>query len=313
MADSGKLKQLSPDTVKRNPDNPRMIFREKELNELLSSIESVGIQVPITVYSSVNSFVLIDGERRWRCSKKLNIKSMPAIVLPKPSRLNNLLMMFNIHNVRLDWDTMPMAYKLKDVEDMLKKRGKPYGAANLSAITGVPSATVKRALELLGLPKKYQNMLMEEAKKPKDQRELKPDLFIEIIKSRNTIRRYTPGVFDSFTPKEYMDSMVKKYQAGTINNVVKFRDVSKIARGEKAGIRKEVVKPFLKKLVTDPEFKIEDAYQQTVAKNYDMRDLNNKAESFLRVLKAIKGTGELSSTLKKNLKLISARIEKLIE
>src|SRR5439155_12521967 len=115
------LQEISPDEIRKNPDNPRLIFREEEMSELLESIREVGIKVPVSLYQDGQHFVLIDGERRWRCAKKLNFQTMPAIVQPKPSRLENLLMMFNIHNVRVDWDPMPMALKLLDVKNLLQQ------------------------------------------------------------------------------------------------------------------------------------------------------------------------------------------------
>ena len=121
-------------------------------------------------YADGAHYVLIDGERRWRCAKRLNLKDVPSIVQPKPTRLENLLMMFNIHNVRLDWDLMPMALKLAEVRTMLEKSGKASDVKALSAITGVPSSTVKRAFDLLDLPAKYQKMLIKEAAKPRGEK-----------------------------------------------------------------------------------------------------------------------------------------------
>src|SRR4051794_37212956 len=90
------LMEVEPDAIRKNPDNPRMIFREQEMIELLDSIARTGIQVPLTVYED-RGYVILDGERRWRCAKRLNLKRVPCIIHPKPSKLENLLMMFNIH------------------------------------------------------------------------------------------------------------------------------------------------------------------------------------------------------------------------
>ena len=73
MADS-ILKEIPTDRVTRNPDNPRIFFRSDELGTLMASINRYGIQVPITVYEEGGGYVLIDGERRWRCADKLNLK-----------------------------------------------------------------------------------------------------------------------------------------------------------------------------------------------------------------------------------------------
>src|SRR6266446_5893901 len=180
---SATLQEISPDRIRKNPDNPRLVFREDEMNELLESIREVGIKVPVSLYEDGQHYVLIDGERRWRCAKKLNLPTMPGIVQPKPTRLENLLMMFNIHNVRIDWDPMPMALKLREVAKLLEKEGQPTNAKALSAVTGVPLASVRRALDLLDLPERYQRLLLREAEKPKHEQRVKADLFIEIYKS----------------------------------------------------------------------------------------------------------------------------------
>jgi len=64
----GKLQQILVDNIDRNPENPRIFFRQQELDELTESIRRHGVQVPIAVYKEAGRYVLIDGERRWRCS-----------------------------------------------------------------------------------------------------------------------------------------------------------------------------------------------------------------------------------------------------
>ena len=204
------LQEIPIGSIKPNPENPRLIFHEEEMSELLESIREVGIKVPIAVYEDRNKFCLLDGERRWRCAKRLNLRTIPAIAQPKPSKLENLLMMFNVHNVRVDWDIMPMAIKLDDIRKLLEKEGKPTNAKALAGITGVRLATVRRALELLDLPARYRRMLLKEAEKPRGEQRIKADLFIEVYKSLHTVERHVPEVFDKVEKAEYVDSMVTK-------------------------------------------------------------------------------------------------------
>ncbi len=109
------LRDISPDKIKPNPDNPRIFFRSDEIDTLIASIRKYGIQVPISVYKDKDEFVLIDGERRWRCARKLNIRQIPALIQEKPTPLQNLLLMFNIHALREQWDYFTIASKLPDV------------------------------------------------------------------------------------------------------------------------------------------------------------------------------------------------------
>src|SRR4051794_17234675 len=119
-ASHADLKDVPLALVDRNPENPRIRLRQSELLELLDSIRVYGVQVPISVYKEGGRYILIDGERRWRCCKKLNKKSIPALVQrQKPSPLQNLLLMFNIHALREQWDLLTIALKLPRVFELL--------------------------------------------------------------------------------------------------------------------------------------------------------------------------------------------------
>lgn len=302
MATRKELLDISPDKIRPNPDNPRMIFRENEMTELLESISTNGIQVPITVYED-HGYVILDGERRWRCSKRLNLKTIPCIAQPKPTKLENILMMFNIHNVRVQWDIMPMAYKLGEIGDLLAKENKDNSPRALSAITGVRYPTVKRCLELLDLPSKYRKLLMNEAQKPKGEQSITADLFIEINKAFNVVERYVPESLGQSGKTEFVEAMVEKYRSGNIGSVTAFRDLSKLARAERAGGDREEAVVAIKKLLHTKGYSIEDAYKDTVEAEYEKRDLTTKIEALgehIHVLaRLIKKTPELVEALEK--------------
>jgi ParB family transcriptional regulator, chromosome partitioning protein len=306
------LQEISPDRIRQNPDNPRLIFQEGEMNELLESIREVGIKVPVSVYSDGTKYTLLDGERRWRCAKKLNLTVVPAIVQPKPTRLENLLMMFNIHNVRVDWDLMPMALKLGEVRDMLAKEGKETSPKALAAVTGVRLPTVRRALDLLDLPTKYQRMLLKEAEKPRNQQTIKADLFIEVYKSMHAVERYVPDVFKQVTKSAYVDSMVKKYMGGIVDNVVGFRDVSKIARSELAGGDKERAVPTIIKLVRSKAYSIAQAFEDTVQGAYEQRDLLTRLRGMTTKLGRYKTARALSQEVRTALEELKAEIDRVL-
>jgi ParB/RepB/Spo0J family partition protein len=307
------LQEINPDYIKPNPDNPRLIFQEDEMNELLESIREVGVKVPISVYPDGNRYVLLDGERRWRCTRKLNLKNIPAIVQPKPTRLENLLMMFNIHNVRVDWDVMPMALKLGEIRDMLEKDGKPTSPKALAAITGVRLATVRRALELLDLPKQYQKMLLKEAQKPRNEQRIKVDLFIEVYKSLHVIEKYIPVVFEKVSKTEYINAMVDKYVSGVVDNVVGYRELSKIARGEKVGIGVKEAAPVILKLVKQRDFSINQAFEETVQAAYEQRDIVTKVHGITERLTQYKERWELTDEVRQALRLLRDEISRLLE
>lgn len=306
------LRNIPPGKIKPNPENPRMIFHEKELRELLDSISKVGIKVPISVYEDGNQYFILDGERRWRCACKLNLKTMPAIIQPKPDHLENLLMMFNIHNVRVRWDLLPMAYKLRDIKEMLEKDGKHTTSKDLAGITGLNVTIVNQAFELLILPRKYQVLLLNEIKKPRDQQQIKVNLFIEIKNALRSVERNTPEVFDRVSPAKFLDVMFFKYTNGIENNVVNFRVISKISRAKIVGKTKIDVVPILVKLVKNKKYSVEDAYSDSVKAAYELSDIVNKTAKLADELEKYHSKRILPKKLRSNLQRLRREINKLL-
>ncbi len=159
--------------IDRNPENPRIFFRAAELETLLNSIRRHGVQVPISVYKERGRYVLIDGERRWRCSLKLNKKTIPALVQDKPDALGNLLLMFNIHALREQWDLLTIALKLPRVIGLLRRRFKKDPTEkDIAEETGLPRASIRRSRLLMDMPQEYRDQLLTDLQKPKNQQQL---------------------------------------------------------------------------------------------------------------------------------------------
>jgi ParB family chromosome partitioning protein len=73
--------ELPVSAIKPNARQPRTVFDEDELAELVHSIREVGLLQPIVVRpDGLNSYELIMGERRLRASKSAGLETIPAIV-----------------------------------------------------------------------------------------------------------------------------------------------------------------------------------------------------------------------------------------
>ena len=189
------VREIPPERISRNPENPRLVFRTEELDTLLLSIRKFGIQVPVTVYEDGNRYVLIDGERRWRCASKLNLQKIPALVQPKPSDLDNLLLMFNIHALREQWDYLTIAHKLPKIIDLFKlEHSCEPNEIELSELTGLTRGQIRRCRLLLDLPEKYRSILFNELDLPKSKQRLSEDFFIEMERSLKTVSKRLPEV-----------------------------------------------------------------------------------------------------------------------
>ncbi|MFD9790876.1 ParB/RepB/Spo0J family partition protein [Streptomyces sp. NPDC059070] len=69
------------DSITPNPRQPREVFDEDALAELITSIKEVGLLQPVVVRQlGPERYELIMGERRWRACREAGLERIPAIV-----------------------------------------------------------------------------------------------------------------------------------------------------------------------------------------------------------------------------------------
>lgn len=309
----GVLKDIGPDRIVQNPANPRLFFRPEEMDTLLASIRRYGIQVPITVYQDGDRFVLIDGERRWRCAKKLNLAKIPALVQPKPTELSNLLLMFNIHALREQWDYLTIANKLPDVIDLYRAENSSEPTeSDLSEITGLTRGQIRRCRFLFELPQKYRRRLEEDLAKPKSLQTLSEDLFIEMEKALKTVRARLPNAVPSLDRAR--DALIAKVQSKVIGNITDFRKLSKIATSvSNVGISKQKAEKAIADIL-DPQksLSIERVYAERFEFRYDERKVSLSIDSILDFLGADESSVVVGSKLSAELRQKLDALQKLI-
>ncbi|MCP3755036.1 ParB/RepB/Spo0J family partition protein [Streptomyces sp. TBY4] len=73
--------ELPMDSITPNPRQPREVFDEDALAELVTSIQEVGLLQPVVVrQSGPGRYELIMGERRWRACREAGLSRIPAII-----------------------------------------------------------------------------------------------------------------------------------------------------------------------------------------------------------------------------------------
>ncbi|MFF4156889.1 ParB/RepB/Spo0J family partition protein [Streptomyces sp. NPDC001678] len=73
--------ELALDSITPNPRQPREVFDEDALAELVTSIREVGLLQPVVVRQlGPERYELIMGERRWRACREAGLERIPAIV-----------------------------------------------------------------------------------------------------------------------------------------------------------------------------------------------------------------------------------------
>jgi ParB family chromosome partitioning protein len=274
------LRDIPIDHIERNSQNPRIIFRQEEMDELTESIRVYGVLVPITVYKHKSRYVLIDGERRWLSCIKLNKKTIPALIQEPPSKLNNLLLMFNIHALREQWDLLTIALKLPTVIELLTKElNRSPNEADLASTTGLTRSVIRRAQLLMNLPSQYKEKLLAELHKPPSKQKLTEDFFIEMERALKTVQRALPSTVPDINKAR--DVLIEKYTGDTIGSIIDLRLIPKIARAERVGVEESSAAAALRKLFQKNKYSVEDAYNDTVSDAYSEKVILDRIDALL--------------------------------
>ncbi len=78
--DKDRVHFLNVNKISPNPKQPRSVFEDTGMEELVASVKEHGIIQPLIVSPKGDNFELVAGERRLRAAKSLNLKQVPAII-----------------------------------------------------------------------------------------------------------------------------------------------------------------------------------------------------------------------------------------
>ncbi len=102
-----RFAEISVDNIHPNRKQPRNVFDEDDMAELVHSIREVGLLQPIVVRPSEEEdgeeFELVMGERRWRAVQAANLPTIPAIIRDTPNTdLLRDALLENLHRSQLN-------------------------------------------------------------------------------------------------------------------------------------------------------------------------------------------------------------------
>jgi len=142
----GNILEIELEAIAVNPFQPRTNFNEEALKELAGSIRELGVIQPITVRKMEgNQFQLVSGERRFRASKLIGLKTIPAYV--RIANDQEMLEMALVENIqRKDLDPIEVALSYRQLIEEVK-----LTQEQLSIRVGKNRSTVTNFLRLLKL------------------------------------------------------------------------------------------------------------------------------------------------------------------
>lgn len=98
-----RLLDIDVASISPNPHQPRKVFDEEDLAELVHSVKEFGVLQPIVVRPHGSGYELIMGERRLRAAKEAGLVTIPAVV--KDTADENMLrdaLLENLHRSNLN-------------------------------------------------------------------------------------------------------------------------------------------------------------------------------------------------------------------
>ncbi|MBW4094035.1 MAG: ParB/RepB/Spo0J family partition protein [Acidobacteria bacterium] len=142
--------EIPVNSIHPNRKQPRSVFDEDEMAELVHSVRTIGVLQPIVVRRSTESggepYELVMGERRWRASQKAGLETVPAII--RDTADDDLLrdaLLENLHRSQLNPLEEAAAY-----QQLLEDFGTTH--EQLADRIGRSRPQVSNTLRLLRLP-----------------------------------------------------------------------------------------------------------------------------------------------------------------
>lgn len=219
-----ELRRLRVDQVVPNDANPRLDFPQDELDRLADSIDQEGVLVPIVVYESDGMFVLVDGERRFRCARDLGHETIPAVITAERSERELLQQMFNIHLIREPWRDIPTAKALQKLAHEIEvAEEREPNDQELRELTGLSIERVRQLRYVVQLPDEWQDYIREGTIPLNFFWELKKNVIDALQKNR-------PALFDEFGEEAISKAFVQKRLDQVITDSVSLRKISPIVR-----------------------------------------------------------------------------------
>jgi len=148
--------QISINDLVPNKYQPRKIFDENNLEELINSVKERGVIQPILVrelQENKQKFEIIAGERRWRAAQRAGLKEVPVLII-EADDLKSLEFAIVENIQRHDLNPLEEAQGYKRLIDEFN-----YDQEKVSKFIGKSRSYITNSLRLLSLPKKIIEMI----------------------------------------------------------------------------------------------------------------------------------------------------------
>ena len=151
-----KVVQIPVSMISANPEQPRKVFKDSELEELTRSVSEYGVLQPLIVKRTEGrQFILVAGERRLRAATLAGLKTVPAIIRElQDSEAALIALVENVQRENLNFLEEARAYK-KLMEDFGLTQG------DIARRVSKQQSTISNKIRILSLPEDIQTAIIE--------------------------------------------------------------------------------------------------------------------------------------------------------
>lgn len=186
-----EVKNLPVAEIVPSPYQPRTVFDDERIDELMQTIRTHGIIQPIVVRIRNNKFELIAGERRLRAVRKLGLETIPSIIREfNDSQAASIALIENLQREGLTAIEEAAAYQqLIEMHDLTQE--------SLAQRLGKSQSTIANKIRLLHLSEPVKTALLERkiterharALLSLDQEDLQTKVLEEIISKEMNVKQ----------------------------------------------------------------------------------------------------------------------------
>ncbi len=140
------LRQIPVELLLANPNNPRRVFNDDEIESLARSLRDKGLLQPIVVRPKGDHYEIVAGERRWRAAQRASIHTVPVLIRDLDDRESlEIAIIENVQRADLNALEEARAYKmLMDSYD--------YTQQQLADSIGKSRSHIANTMRLMQLP-----------------------------------------------------------------------------------------------------------------------------------------------------------------
>jgi len=264
------VKKIIPDD-----NQPRKYFAENKMATLKASIKKHGIMNPLIVeVQKDGTYILIDGERRFRSAKDLGLKEVPVIVVKSQNKIDRLIQQFHIQEQHEGWTSAEKAIAISTLAEEMD-----IPALEVCRLLGIPVKTAEKYLAFSRI-----------IDKKNFQRNNMPISYAQPIGglktyAKNIVQNELEEVFSQIDEKNLENAVVRSFANGSIT---KERDIAKL----KDAFRKDP--KTVQKFIEDKDATPDSLFVESKATGaFHLRNIRQNATYLESHLKAFMRIGDV--------------------